>query len=194
MQTKKKEIEYRIKEAAKNEFFEKGYKNGSISRIAKAAKVPIGNLYRYFPSKKALLDGVVKEAYDFIPKFITDLAGTATLREMPLEEFSVFIAKELYRVFWRSRAELNILLHKCQGTEYEYFKDAVNERIYNIIVNRNFGDRKISDSERILSKVVANGYLDGVLEVLNTEWREERFTELIQKITLFFFKEFKSRG
>lgn len=194
MQTKKKDVEYRIKEAGKREFLEKGYQGGSVCRIAEAAGVPIGNLYRYFPSKKALLDGVVGEAYDFIPKFITDLAGTATVLEMPLEQFSSFIAKELYRVFWRRRAELSILLYKCQGTEYERFHDVIDERIFNIIVTRNFGDGKITESERILAKVVANGYLDGVLEMLNMEWDEAKFTELVQKITLFFFREFKARG
>ena len=113
---------------------------------------------------------------------------------MPLEEFSLFIAKELYRVFWRSREELNILFYKCQGTEYENFRHAVGGRILHIIVVRNFGSEKVSDSELILAKVVANGYLEGILEVLSTDWDERKFTELIQKITLFFFKEFKSRG
>ena len=177
MQVKKKDIENRILEAGRAEYMERGYRGGSVSRIAARAGVPIGNFYRYF-----------------IPKFIADLAGTTTVLAMPLEQFSAFIAKELYRVFWRSRAELCILLYKCQGTEYEHFRSMIDSLIYDIIVKRNFGDREITESERIMSRVVANGYLAGVLELLDMEWDEQKFTGLIQKITLFFFNDFKTRG
>ena len=70
----------------------------------------------------------------------------------------------------------------------------LGERSYDIIVKRNFGDREITESERIMSRVVANGYLAGVLELLDMEWDEQKFTGLIQKITLFFFNDFKTRG
>ena len=173
MQVKKKDIENRILEAGRAEYMERGYRGGSVSRIAARAGVPIGNFYRYFDGKKSLLDAIVGQVYNFIPKFI---------------------AKELYRVFWRSRAELCILLYKCQGTEYEHFRSMIDSLIYDIIVKRNFGDREITESERIMSRVVANGYLAGVLELLDMEWDEQKFTGLIQKITLFFFNDFKTRG
>lgn len=194
MQTKKKDIENRIKEAGKREFLENGYKSGSVFRIASSAGVPVGNLYRYFPSKKSLLDAIVGPVYNFIPKFIADLAGTTTVLAMPLEQFSSFIAKELYRVFWKNRAELNILLYKCQGTEYERFRSDIDGLIFNIIVKRNFGNREITETEQVMAKVVANGYLTGVLELLDMEWDETKYTGLIQKITLFFFNDFKARG
>ena len=194
MQIKKKEIENRILEAGRAEYMERGYRGGSVCRIAARANVPIGNFYRYFDGKKSLLDAIVGQVYNFIPKFIADLAGTTTVLAMPLEQFSVFIAKELYRVFWRSRTELCILLYKCQGTEYEHFRSMIDELIYDIIVKRNFGDREITESERIMSRVVSNGYLAGILELLDMEWDEQKFTGLIQKITLFFFSDFKTRG
>lgn len=194
MQVKKKDVENRILEAGKKEFFERGYRGASVFRIAAAADVPIGNFYRYFDGKKNLLDAIVGPVYVFIPKFIADLAGTTTVLAMPLEQFSSFIAKELYRVFWRNRTELGILLYRCQGTEYEKFRSMIDDLIFEIIVKRNFGDREITESERIMARVVANGYLAGILELLNMEWDEAKFTGLIQKITLFFFNDFKARG
>lgn len=194
MQIKKKSIEDRILEAGRNEFLQKGYRDGSVARIAGSACVPIGNFYRYFSGKKQLLDRIVGPVYAFIPKFIADLAGTTTVLAMPLEQFSSFIAKELYRVFWRNRDELFILLYRCAGTEYEEFREEINGLICNIIIKRNFGDAKITESERLMAKVVANGYLAGILELLDMEWDEAEFTGLIQKITLFFFSDFKTRG
>ena len=194
MQVKKKSIEDRIVAAGRREFLERGYRGSSVARIASGADVPIGNFYRYFGGKKELLDKVVGPVYAFIPKFIADLAGTTTVLDMPLEQFSSFIAKELYRVFWRNRDELIILLYKCSGTEYEDFRESINGLIRDIIIKRNFGDIRINESERIMSKVVANGYLAGILELLDMEWDEAKFTGLIQKITLFFFSDFKTRG
>ena len=137
---------------------------------------------------------MVGSVYAFIPKFIADLAGTTTVLDMPLEQFSSFIAKELYRVFWRNRSELIILLYRCAGTEYENFRESINELIRDIIIKRNFGNIHINDSEWVMAKVVANGYLAGLLELLNLEWDEPKFTGMIQKITLFFFSDFKTRG
>lgn len=194
MQVKKENIRSRILESGRREFLSRGYRGSSIARIAEGAEVPIGNFYRYFKGKKHLLDEIVGSVYTFIPKFIADLAGTTTVLDMPLEQFSSFIAKELYRVFWRNRDELIILLYRCAGTEYENFRESINGLICNIIIKRNFGDIRINESERLMSKVVANGYLAGILELLNTEWDEAMFTGLIQKITLFFFSDFKTRG
>lgn len=194
MQVKKKAIENRIFDAGKREFLDKGYQRSSVSHIAASAGVPVGNFYRYFDGKKGLLDAIVSSVYDFIPKFIADLAGTTTVLNMPLEQFSSFIAKELYRVFWHNRTELCILLYKCDGTEYEKFRDEIDQLICDIIIKRNFGDREINESERIMANVVANGYLAGILELLDMEWDEAKFTGLIQKITLFFFSDFKTRG
>lgn len=194
MQVKKKEIEERIIEAGKAEYLERGYRGVSVQKIAERAKVPIGNFYRYFDGKKSLFDAIVRSVYNFIPKFIADLAGTTTVLAMPLEQFSAVIAKELYRVLWRSRTELNILLYKSQGTPYEDFREHIGELIYMIIVKRNFGDSEITETEKIMSKVVADGYLSGILKLLNMELDEKKFTELIKKITLFFFSDFKTRG
>ena len=43
-----------------------------------------------------------------------------------------------------------------------------------------------------MARVVADGYLGGVLGVLGMEWNEEEFTEMVRKLTLFFFREFDS--
>ena len=192
MQVKKKEVGERILEAARAEFAERGYKDASLTRIAERAGVSAGNFYTYYSGKDELLGDVVDVVFNFIPKFIADLAGTITVLDMPLEQFSSFMAKELYRVFWKHRTELDILLHKCGGTKYEKFSEIIGQLVYGIIVRRHFGEREISDYERVMARVVADGYLGGVLGVLGMEWNEEEFTEMVRKLTLFFFREFDS--
>jgi AcrR family transcriptional regulator len=55
MQTRKDEVRERILEAALDLFADRGYRGASIPDIARASGTAVGNLYRYFPSKEALL-------------------------------------------------------------------------------------------------------------------------------------------
>ncbi len=55
MQTPKDEVRERILEAALDLLSERGYRAASMPEIARAAGTAVGNLYRYFPSKEALL-------------------------------------------------------------------------------------------------------------------------------------------
>lgn len=49
----------RLREAANSLFLSKGYANTSLADIAKEAKVPLGNVYYYFKTKKEFLDEVI---------------------------------------------------------------------------------------------------------------------------------------
>ena len=194
MQVKKKEIEERILNSAKTEFMKNGYYHSSITRIAKMSDVPIGNLYRYFDGKKDLFKKLLTTVYNFLPQFIADLAGTAIVLTMPLEQFATFIAKELFKVFMKYNSELQILFFRCDGTDCADFRSKIDEQILDIVIKRNFGDGKVTEAESFMSNVVSQGYLTGLLELFRHELDENKFTELIQKITLFFFKDFKKRG
>ncbi len=48
-----------ILESAKRVFVERGYQAASIAEIARAAQISDGLIYRYFESKRRLLDGVL---------------------------------------------------------------------------------------------------------------------------------------
>jgi AcrR family transcriptional regulator len=62
MQKPKDEVRVRILEAALDLFAERGYRAASVPEIARAAGTAVGNLYRYFPSKEALLEAALPEA------------------------------------------------------------------------------------------------------------------------------------
>ncbi|MBQ7226923.1 MAG: TetR/AcrR family transcriptional regulator [Clostridia bacterium] len=187
MQVRKVEVEERILESAKAEFLEKGYSGASVARIAKGAGVSVGNFYRYYADKASLLDAVVGKVYRYIPKFIADLASTITVMHMPLEEFSTFMSKEMLRVFWKHKTELAILLNKCKGTRYGKFRIVIERLVYAIVKSRNFGERKPSEHEKLIARLIATGYVNGLLEVLDRDWNGEDFTEPVRKLTLFFF-------
>ena len=53
-QVLKDEVEQRIRRAALEVFAEKGYPAAAMAEIARRAGISAGNIYRYFPGKKAL--------------------------------------------------------------------------------------------------------------------------------------------
>lgn len=194
MQIKKKDIEKRILEFGREEFYANGYARASILRIAEAAEIPGANLYRYFDGKKGLFDALVKPVYVFLPRFVADLAGTTTVLTMPLEQFSAFIAKELHRVFSKYGKEILVLFYGSEGTEYSDFKDKIADQMFDIVAKRNFGMAELSQEDTIMTRVISDGFFNALIALLKRDYNNNDYTELIRKITLFYFNEIKKRG
>lgn len=62
MQTLKPEKDAAIIQAAAAEFRRVGYAGASMRRIAKAADMTVGNIYRYYEDKNAVFDAVFAAA------------------------------------------------------------------------------------------------------------------------------------
>jgi len=67
-QYKKEDIRKKILENAKAEFLELGYKNASVASIARKSQIGVGNVYRYFKNKEAILDAIVTPVVERIKK------------------------------------------------------------------------------------------------------------------------------
>ncbi len=62
-QVLKEDIRDRIVKAATNEFFDKGFENSSLRKIARESGITPGNLYRYYDNKEVLYEAIVGESY-----------------------------------------------------------------------------------------------------------------------------------
>lgn len=73
MSPRTKEAQEKVREASRNNilnsalklFAEKGYHATSMDNLARSAGISKGLIYNYFPTKEALLKGVVESAMDF---------------------------------------------------------------------------------------------------------------------------------
>lgn len=68
----------RILDAAARLFHEQGYNATGIATILREAKVNSGSLYHFFPSKEALLVGVLERYVEMLRPCVTDHAEAAT--------------------------------------------------------------------------------------------------------------------
>ena len=69
MQRLKEEVKQKIIEVGKIRFKKDGYDNTSMKDIASDAGISTGNIYRYFLTKKHLLNEILKEIEDEIQEF-----------------------------------------------------------------------------------------------------------------------------
>src|SRR5215471_9128905 len=79
-------------EATARILMKEGYDRASTNRIADAAGVSIGSLYQYFPSKEALVAGVIDRHTQGMMQVVRDALVKVAMR--PIEE----AARELVRV------------------------------------------------------------------------------------------------
>lgn len=77
------DTESRILQAAKNEFFEKGYAGARTASIAEAAGVTHAMLHYYFRTKDKLFERIVSEKISMLADILLSAIGDANL---PLEE------------------------------------------------------------------------------------------------------------
>ena len=191
MQYQKEEVRERILEAALAEFERSGYYRASMRKIAVGSKVPIGNLYRYFASKEALFDAVVKEASEAIPRFIAKsyehflTFDVSDLRRLA-EEISVAISD----IADRYGREFLILIDKSEGSAYAQFYNGIRMRLEEMFLFGIFP--RPTKGNRMLAKTIADGFLTGLL----TFWRETRGEErrqLIHRLAKFYFNGAESR-
>lgn len=73
-----------ILQAAREEFLAKGFQGASLRRIVKKAGVTTGAFYRYYPTKEALFEALVKPAADAIQGYFA--SGLREIRETPPEK------------------------------------------------------------------------------------------------------------
>ncbi len=73
-----------VLDAALALFVERGYTHTTVDQIARSAGISKGAVYLYFPSKKALLEGLVRRAIGPVAAFAQGLIGGAQGDPRPL--------------------------------------------------------------------------------------------------------------
>ncbi|MBI1245079.1 MAG: TetR family transcriptional regulator [Alphaproteobacteria bacterium] len=130
-----------ILDAAKTCFVRFGFHNASMQQICAAAGMSAGNLYRYFPSKDALIEGICER----------DLGGAAEgfAEARRASDVLDVLEKMLVGYLWRRPRE-----DLCMWTEISA-EAARNEAVNRI--NRHIYDFIIKSVADVLAQGIANG-------------------------------------
>ncbi len=158
-QVLKDEIKNNILKAALQEFYDKGYKSATMRSIAEKAKIPTGLIYSYYKNKEALFYAVLRPVlYDWQRVLTAKHDGHNNDEIYGLSKTE---AECLINLF-EHRQEFIILVDKSEGTKYEHEKDHFIEEIETHL-NKH---RKDENSETVFIHIIANNFVDGLMEIM----------------------------
>lgn len=125
-QYKKEDIRKKILENAKAEFLELGYKNASVASIARKSQIGVGNVYRYFKNKEAILDAIVTPVVERIKKtLIADTDYNDVNNHENILNIISEIMKEINDLSINYKEEIIIVLQGCETTKYFSIKEEI---------------------------------------------------------------------
>lgn len=144
LQKLKDDIKQKIIEVGKKRFKKEGYENTSMKDIALDVGISTGNIYRYFLTKKHLLNEILKEVEEKVSKFVSDIPSNyqdidSNLIFEGLIELTLKLAEE-------NKDTLKVMLNSETERQFTDFK----EQILDMFTNK-FASivKSITDKEKV---------------------------------------------
>lgn len=182
MQTKKKEMEKKIVDAAINLFLKDGFEQTSLRKIVKKAGTSLGNFTNYFESKEALFEFIVKPAYDGFNGFLLhhdqEDENIISLSDVDAELVVRKIIKDMPFVFTDA---FILLVESAKGTKYETYGDEIKA-----YMKRHFMEHLSEYVEAEYGEIVASMFLKGLTQIIRDNKEKELVEKLVARHILFF--------
>lgn len=167
MQRLKTEVRQKIIEVGKIRFQKNGYENTSMKEIAMDSGISIGNIYRYFLTKKHILNEILGEIEAEIKTFFEQLPSNYeainmhNLFEM-VSDLTVKIAEE-------NNDTLKVLFNSQNESQFIDFK----EKILNLFTDKMITIAKSINGEKEISKVlceaIARAEFEGFTSIVKND-------------------------
>ncbi|MCT4660239.1 MAG: TetR/AcrR family transcriptional regulator [Tissierellales bacterium] len=185
-QYKKEDVRNKIIENAKAEFLEKGYQNASISSIAKNSHVGVGNVYRYFKNKEAILDAIVTPVVERIKRTLIESVPDELDENIEPHEnimnVMTYVLDEIIHLSKNHKDEILIVLLKSQSTQYMTIKEEIIQslavKIRRLMLQSNLGKvNAFGDLSVPISAALIEGCIRIILSVYNED-NEDNYDKL----------------
>lgn len=183
MKIKSDSIRKSILEAAKMEFFNKGYKDANIREIASVAGITPGNIYRYYASKADLFEAIVGHVDQRITEITQLKTAPFTMKMNSTGSFINMILGVVFDWLIKYRYEVVIIFSKSEGSAYEGVKkkfiDFAGESILSTM----------KDKDRDLAMLYSYTTISSVLVVLKSRFdKPKEVKELLMKFLTQIFQ------
>lgn len=194
MQVLKEELRQAMLQTAQHMFLDPGYEQTSMKDIAAEVGVSVGNLYRYFPNKEALLEAVTMPAYERLLEMMEDSEDASEDSIAGIIDKLEGLLAEFLREY---RQSLLILLYGSKGTRQEDVKNALYDH-FTKHVEMHFADynlKAVSASAKPLNsdaaRPVAIAFIEGFFEIIRLYSDEEQIVQAARTYTSIWFTGLK---
>ena len=195
MEEKASETLLRIKQAALDEFSDKGFLGASLRQIVKNAGVTTGAFYGYFSGKEALFASIVEpHAAALMGRFMEAQTEFAELpeKEQPLHmgEASGDYIDWMVDYICDHREPVKLLLCRAEGTSYEHFihnmvEAEVEYTLKYMDVLRRLGN-DIPELNQSLCHIIASGMFNGLFEIVVHDMPREQAKRDVSQLRTFY--------
>ncbi|AWI05806.1 TetR/AcrR family transcriptional regulator [Clostridium drakei] len=192
VQYKKDDIKEKIDNAALKIFVENGYEKTKISNIATESNVSVGNIYKYYKSKKQIFYSIAPESVlenlknILINKLIS--AKYKTANELNSKNDFQLVNEEFIDYMIKNREQILIMFTGSKGTKYESLKyEAINYMIKNIKENYSKENNKIiydSMNYKII-KIIYENLISMMIQILKESDSPEDIKKSFKIINLY---------
>lgn len=188
MQVLKESVRNAIVEGAILEFFEYGFQDANMRRIADNANITVGNIYRYYKNKETLFKEILlpaERAIDDLGNFDEELNITSINTIDDVNQLVTFVMSVL-KPYTR---EIYIMTLDSSGSHYLKIKNQLENLIINK-VNSYYPKR----FDRYLLKVLSASFVQSVFTVFRDNINNiRRIQEMISQLIVFYFRDMNQR-
>ena len=166
---------YRIHEAAKAEFMEKGYEKASLRNIVRTLGMTPGAFYGYYKSKEELFEAIVGEHYDYFLNIFKEAQedfAALPYNEQP-EVMGQFSGRCMYEMLYYSYGhleEFKLILNRSEGTRFSglieemvRIEEEGTDRYISVL--KELG-RPVPDIDKRLEHILITGMFSTFLELI----------------------------
>ncbi|HZQ36260.1 MAG TPA: helix-turn-helix domain-containing protein [Dehalococcoidia bacterium] len=178
-------VRSRIVEAALEVFAAEGYPRATMAAIAERAGVATGNLYHYFPSKRALFaaampQDVADEFGELVRRRVAALLPLASADAPALDPGP---AEDLLRFWIQQRPRVVILLGRAEGTAYAGFGAAFSRGLHEqtlALLRSVHPDLEVTPVQRLVLRCIFDNTRETLVAILGAQRDEQAIREAIQ--------------
>lgn len=185
----------RILRAAEAEFLEKGFQNASLRSIVKAAGVTTGAFYRYYPTKEALFEALVKPHADAVKAMFSE--ALAYFEGLPSErqtgamtDVSSGCLSRMLDYIYDHYDSFKLLICASGGTVYESFiHDLVElevESTYRYIQVLEGLGHTVPYVDEELCHMISSGLFSGIFEMVIHDMKKEDAEQRVFQLREFY--------
>jgi AcrR family transcriptional regulator len=194
MQVLKDDIRNNILKAALLEFRQEGYMHASMRRIAQAAGITIGNIYRYFKNKEELFDAIVQPVslqYTECMENIREEIVVRYTKDTPSPQpFFNKVQGTIVMLFKTHSSELTILLNLSNGSKYEQVKpkliDLTLSILERVLLIERGEDTPLHTRDLALASMLASTIVEGLCLILRDNDQGDTLEQLIDQFLFLY--------
>jgi AcrR family transcriptional regulator len=188
MQVLKESVRNAIVEGAIVEFFEYGFQNANMRRIADKANITVGNIYRYYKNKETLFKEILlpaERAIEDLSSFDRELNITGIQKVDDVNQLVTYVMSVL-KPYTR---EIYIMTLDSSGSHYLKIKN----QLENLIINKvnSFYPKKF---DRYLLKVISASFVQASFSIFRDNINNiRRIQDMINQLIVFYFRDMDQR-